>query len=44
MPAIQVNLRPATWVMIEELRSGDLGIGGNTLTTNDVRTLASGKK
>lgn len=38
------NLRPYTWVMIEELRSGDLGIGGNTLTPNDVRALASGKK
>jgi 4-oxalocrotonate tautomerase len=38
------NLRPYTWVMIEELRSGDLGIGGNTLTPGDVRALASGKK
>ena len=37
------NLRPYTWVMIEELRSGDLGIGGNTVTTSGVRALAAAK-
>jgi 4-oxalocrotonate tautomerase len=38
------NLRPVTWVVIEEVRSGDFGIGGNALTTSDVRALAAGKK
>jgi 4-oxalocrotonate tautomerase len=38
------NLRSVTWVVIEEVRSGDFGIGGNALTTSDVRALAAGKK
>src|SRR4051794_8165310 len=33
------NLRPVTWVVVEEVRSGDWGIGGNGLTTEDVRAL-----
>jgi 4-oxalocrotonate tautomerase len=33
------NLRPVTWVVVEEVRSGDWGIGGNALTTADVRAL-----
>jgi 4-oxalocrotonate tautomerase len=37
------NMRPVTWVVIEEVRSGDWGVGGNPLTTNDVKTLAAGK-
>ncbi len=36
------NLRPVTWVVIEEVKSGDWGIGGNPLTTNDVKGLAAG--
>jgi 4-oxalocrotonate tautomerase len=31
------SLRPVTWVLIEEVRSGDWGIGGDGLTTGDVR-------
>jgi hypothetical protein len=27
------NMRPVTWCVIEEVRSGDWGIGGNPLTT-----------
>jgi 4-oxalocrotonate tautomerase len=37
------SLRPVTWVVIEEVKSGDWGVGGNPLTTNDVQTLAAGK-
>ena len=36
------NMRPVTWVVIEEVRSGDWGIGGNALTTADVKALAAG--
>ncbi len=36
------NMRPATWVVVEEVKSGDWGIGGNALTTDDVLTLAAG--
>jgi 4-oxalocrotonate tautomerase len=32
-------LRPVTWVVVEEVRSGDWGIGGNALTTSDVQAL-----
>ena len=38
------NMRPVTWVTIEEIRSGDLGIGGKPLTTRDVHALAAGSK
>ncbi|HKX27620.1 MAG TPA: 4-oxalocrotonate tautomerase family protein [Blastocatellia bacterium] len=37
------NMRGVTWVLIEEVKSGDLGIGGKPLTTEDVKALASGK-
>ena len=37
------NMRPVTWVIVEEVKSGDWGIGGKTLTTADVRALAAGK-
>jgi 4-oxalocrotonate tautomerase len=37
------NIRSVTWVVIEEVKSGDWGIGGNPLTTNDVKALAAGK-
>jgi 4-oxalocrotonate tautomerase len=32
-------LRGVTWVLVEEVRSGDWGIGGNGLTTSDVQAL-----
>ena len=38
------NLREFTWVLIEEVKSGDLGIGGKPLTTEDVKVLAAGKQ
>ena len=36
------NMRGVTWVVIEEVRSGDWGIGGQALTTADVKALAAG--
>ena len=35
------NLRPVTWVVVEEVKSGDWGIGGNGLTAADVHALQS---
>ena len=37
------NLRPVTWVVLEEVKSGDWGIGGNALGTADVKALAAGR-
>jgi 4-oxalocrotonate tautomerase len=37
------NMRPVTWVTVEEVKSGDWGIGGKPLTTADVKALAAGK-
>lgn len=36
------NMRGVTWVVVEEVKSGDWGIGGNALGTEDVRALAAG--
>jgi 4-oxalocrotonate tautomerase len=36
------NMRPVTWVVIEEVKSGDWGIGGDPLTTQDAQALAAG--
>ena len=35
------NMRPVTWVVVEEVRSGDWGVAGKPLTTQDVRALAA---
>jgi 4-oxalocrotonate tautomerase len=32
-------MRGVTWVRVQELRSGDWGIGGKGLTTEDVKAL-----
>jgi 4-oxalocrotonate tautomerase len=32
-------MRPVTWVVIDEVRSGEWGIGGKSLTTQDVKDL-----
>jgi 4-oxalocrotonate tautomerase len=37
------NMRPVTWCVVEEVRSGDWGIAGTPLSTQDVRALAAGK-
>ncbi len=36
------NMRGVTWVVVEEVQSGDWGIGGQALTTADVKALAAG--
>jgi 4-oxalocrotonate tautomerase len=36
------NMRGVTWCVVEEVKSGDWGIGGNPLTTADVQALAKG--
>ena len=36
------NMRGVTWVIVEEVRSGDWGIGGKALSTKDVQALAAG--
>ena len=36
-------MRPVTCVIVEEVKSGDWGVGGKSLTTADVRALAAGK-
>ncbi len=37
------SMRSVTWVVVEEVKSGDWGIGGNPLTTSDVKALVAGK-
>jgi 4-oxalocrotonate tautomerase len=37
------NLRPVTWVVIEEVNGGDWAIGGKVLAAADVKALAAGK-
>lgn len=34
------NLRGVTWVVVEEVKSGDWGVGGQALTTDAVKELA----
>ena len=36
------NMRQVTWCVVEEVKSGDWGIAGNPLTTEQVRALAAG--
>lgn len=36
------NMRPVTWVVVEEVKSGDWGIGGKGYTTEEVKALAAG--
>ena len=33
------HMRPVTVVVIEEVKSGDWGVGGKSLTTDDVKRL-----
>jgi 4-oxalocrotonate tautomerase len=37
------NMRQVTWVVIDEVNSGDWGIAGSALTTEAVRQLAAGE-
>src|SRR5215467_16059845 len=36
------NMRPVTWVVVEEVTSGEWGIAGRPLSTADVKALAAG--
>ena len=36
------NLRPFTLVLIEEIRSGDWSVGGQSMTTDAVHAVATG--
>ena len=36
------NMRSVTWVVIEEVKSGDWGIGGVAYSTSEVKTLLAG--
>ncbi len=36
-------MRAVTWVVVEEVKSGDWGIGGKPFTAAEVKALAAGK-
>ena len=36
------NMRPVTWVVVDEVASGEWGIAGKPLSTSDVKALAAG--
>ena len=38
------SMRGVTWVIVEEVQSGDWGIGGKPLRTEDVKALAAGTR
>ena len=35
------GLRPVTWVIIEDVRSGEWGVGGTAVTTETLKRMAS---
>lgn len=35
-------MRPVTWVRVQELASGEWGIGGQAMTAADVKAMAAG--
>ena len=37
------NLRQVTFVIVEEVKSGDWGIGGKAMATTDVKAIQAGK-
>jgi 4-oxalocrotonate tautomerase len=38
------NLRPYTLVVLDEVKSGDWGVGGSSLTNSEVRALAAANR
>jgi 4-oxalocrotonate tautomerase len=36
------NMRSVTWVVVEDVKSGDWAIGGTPLTTEAVKAIAAG--
>ena len=37
------SLRPYTWVVLEEVNSGEWGMGGKAISTDTVKAIAAGK-
>ena len=37
------NMRQVTWVILEDVNTGEWGIGGQSLSTEAVKALAAGK-
>lgn len=37
-------LRPVTWVIIEDVASGQWGVGGQAITTDDIRNMSQSIK
>lgn len=37
------NMRPVTWVVLDEVKGGNWAIGGRPLTAADVKAMAAGK-
>ena len=37
------GLRPVTWVIIEDVKSGEWGVGGEPVTTGQVQEMATQK-
>ena len=38
------GLRPVTWVLIEDVKSGEWGIGGDPVTTRQIQEMATAKQ
>jgi 4-oxalocrotonate tautomerase len=38
------NLRPYTLVLVEEVKSGDWGVAGNPISTEEVHAIAEGRE
>lgn len=38
------GLRPVTWVLIEDVQSGEWGVGGEPVTTEQVQEMATAKQ
>ena len=36
------GMRSATWVLVDEIRSGQWGVGGRAITANDVKAMSAG--
>ncbi|MDD2760069.1 MAG: hypothetical protein PHH11_07230 [Methylomonas sp.] len=36
------GLRPVTWVLIEDVASGEWGVGGQPVTTDAIRSMSQG--
>ena len=36
------NMRSVTWVVVEEVESGDWGIGGKAISAEEVKAIAAG--